>query len=304
VIFALERANLDIGIFLLVLLGVFLLLADRRAVLLGYAMFLLAAACKFYPVALLALLGREGHRLVLWGVAIAAVAGVFFLIFFGHSVAVAISILPVGLPFRGIFGAADIPFGLVLLRFMPVWTLFPDAPEYFAGIYHANAIPLIGIGTRILTVCGLVAGIKTAPVYADALARLDEKRRVLLLASAMVMVFCFYLAQNIPYRAIFLLLALPGIWAMVLPRGSAGRIPVFMLYALPLLLWEDCFRNAITTASAALLPPGAAFFPEFAFWLICECIWWWMIIQLTAIAICFLRESLKRLHAGFSGAAA
>jgi hypothetical protein len=33
-------------------------------------------------------------------------------------------------------------------------------------------------------------------------------------------------------------------------------------------------------------------YPQIAYWLLREGLWWWIVIQLLALIICFLRESL------------
>jgi len=293
VIFALERGNLDVAIFLATLLGVALLRVNRWAALLGYGVFGLAAACKFYPAVLLGLMVRErGAQILAAAVAVVAL-GVLFGAHFAQAMAAAMRVMPVGLPFRGIFGAADIPFGLALLRYMPALTLYPNAAQYLAGVYHPNAVDMMQLATRILTIAGLVVGIKTAPVYKKTFRSLDEEKSLLLTAGAMVMVFCFYMAQNIPYRAIFLLLTLPGLWAM------AGQRRVgWLLGAVFILLWEDFLRNMVTVGANWALPPAWAFYPEFGFFLFSEILWWWVVIQLTGLIVCFFGASLFKVHAG------
>jgi hypothetical protein len=284
VIFALERANLDVAIFLLVLLALALLRRGRWAIA-GYAMILLAAAAKFYPAVLLALLARERLAFLLGALALIGGGGAVYLLCFGHGTLVALRMLPVGFPFWGIFGAADIPFGIALLCFMPVMSFTPDATQYLAGVHHAGVLTIIQLGSRLMTISALVAGVKEMPAYRDAFKATGERPALLLLAGCLVMVFCFFLAQNIPYRAIFLLITLPGLWAMRAQR---------MVVAVLILLWEDFLRNLVWDAANFVLPPADVFYPEFLFWLFCECLWWWLIIQFCAICACFLRDSLAR----------
>ncbi|HQT47758.1 MAG TPA: hypothetical protein PLY97_11095 [Acidocella sp.] len=305
VIFALERANLDVVIFLLILLGVFLLRLNRWTALLGYGVFGLAAACKFYPAVLLGLMVRERLTQVLILAVSGLGAGVLYLLFFAHGTTLAISNLPLGLPFKGIFGAMDIPFGLVLLHFMPALTLTPDAAQYLAGVDHPKAIGMIGLATKVLTLAGLIAGIGTSRVYDAAYRRCPQDKSLLLVAGAMVLVFCFYLTQNIPYRAIFLLLTLPGFWAMAIQStGAMRRRGFWAVGVMAALLWEDALRNVVASAASALLSPAHAFYLEFVFFLVSECLWWWVIIQLSGVVLCFIKGAFVRLleqAAGFKG---
>jgi hypothetical protein len=296
VIFALERANLDVVIFLWVMLGVFLLRLNRWTALLGYGVFGLAAACKFYPLVLLGLGVRERWTQVLILAVAVLGAGAFYLLFFGHNTALAISSLPLGLPFRGIFGAMDIPFGLVLLHFMPTLTLMPDAAQYLAGMDHRGAILIIGLATKGLTLAGLIAGVWASRGYDAAYRCCPQNKSLPLVAGAIVLVFCFYLTQNIPYRAIFLLLTLPGFWAMAAQStGAMRRRGFWVVGIMAVLLWQDALRNIVASVARAVLSPAQVFYPEFAFFLISECLWWWVIIQLSGVVLCFIRESFVRL---------
>ncbi len=297
VIFALERANIDVAMFLLTLLGISLLRARSWVSLLGYAVFAFAAACKFYPAVLLALAARE-RRVRLLSVAVCVIClGLLYLLVFAHGTLTAIDILPVGLPFAGIFGAMDIPFGLVLLHSMREWTLQPDAAQYLAAMAHPGAIPIIKLAQWALILAGLAAGIKTAPRYAYCLDQLDEARRLPLLGGALVMVFCFYATQNIPYRAIFFLLTLPGLAAMAATaQGRTRRIILSISYGIGFLLWQDALRNLVATIARWLLPPRMVFYPEFIFWLSFECLWWWVIVQFTGVLVCFLRAAMDGLR--------
>ena len=298
VIFALERGNFDVVIFILILLGVLLLRLKSSLALLGYAVFLFAASCKFYPAVLLALLLRERPARLLIVTICIAVAGLSYLTLFAHGTLAAAGVLPVGLPFKGIFGAADIPFGLILLHNMRIWTLQPDAAQYLTAIHHPGVIPLIRAASWALTLSGVAAGMRAAPLYAASLDRLDEARRLPLLAGAMLMVFCFFLVQNIPYRAIFLLLTLPGLTAMAATaKGQAKRNFSFLSKGCLILLWEDALRNLVAVTAHLALPPAMIFYPEFLFWLVSECLWWWVIIQFTALLMCFLRAAWARLRA-------
>src|SRR6202140_652993 len=175
VIYALESSNFDVVVFLLTLSGVLLLLANRWAALTGYVVFLLAAACKFYPLVLLALAVRERFVQMLTVVMLAAAAGGLFMLHFAHGTAAAISILPGGLPFRGVFGALNIPFGLVLLPYLPVLTLEPNVPQYFAALDRPYAEIFIELATRCLTILAMIVAFVTAPCYADVLRDLDPR---------------------------------------------------------------------------------------------------------------------------------
>ncbi len=196
-IYALESSNFDVAIFLLIVAGILLILRDGLIGLAGYMVFLFAAALKFYPVALLTMAVREKRgRLVLIGL-VTILSGFVFLLNFASGTAAAISILPGGLPFRGVFGAINIPFGLLLLRYLPVLTVEPDVPQYFTALNHSWAAATISLATRALSILALIAAIVTARRYQSVLELLDPRRYLFLMAGAFVVVFCFFATQNL-----------------------------------------------------------------------------------------------------------
>jgi hypothetical protein len=291
VVYALEAANFDTVIYLLVLLGVLLLLKNRLAALCGYAVFLFGAALKFYPVVLLALVIRERFRVILLVGLITLLGCCVYLLHFAAGTATALNMIPGGLPFRGVFGAMNIPYGLLLLRFLPLLTLEPNGAQYFAAVRHPGAAIFVALATRVLTIAALIAAVRTAPRYAKASVALEPRRALFFTAGALAIAFCFFAAQNLDYRGVFLLLTLPGLW------GMAGQHRVLWLrIGILLLLWEAFFRELAIKVGTALLGPHAVYL-EIIVWLARESLWWWVAIQLSACVLCFLRISLMQATA-------
>ncbi len=118
--FALERANVDLLMFVMAMLAV-------RLRTTGYAVSLLSGMLKFYPIVLLILAVRE--RLVTCLVIWAAAGGVIALWFAldGHAILRGMANIPSTQPFDdNVFGAHNLPFGLAEL----------------AGLSHAWAMVL------------------------------------------------------------------------------------------------------------------------------------------------------------------
>ena len=115
VVFAIERANPDLLIFLLVILMLNLLRRFLLARTLGYCIAFLAGVIKYYPFILLGLLVRERLRV---GIAI-AVASLIGFVLFWHIYRVQIleglPLLPTGSVFSDQFGAKNLPVGMALL---------------------------------------------------------------------------------------------------------------------------------------------------------------------------------------------
>lgn len=289
---ALESGNVDSLLFSLSLIGVWLL-GRRGVVSLGYTLFALCGALKFYPAAMLALVAREAPRRLAVIGGLVLLCGLVFLAHYGATMLTAMVMLPAGLPFRGSFGALNIPFGLGLLAFMPVLTIDPNVPDYFAAINHSGMAMYLVVMTKLLTVAGLVAGVQLAPRYAEGLRALEEPRRLFLVAGSLVLCVCFYIAPNYDYRAVYLLLLLPGLYAMRMANGVQPRSIAVLVVA---LLWERLARALGAWTGVAVLGKHAVYL-EIAIWLVREYFWWWLIVRLTAIVICFLRDApvLRRL---------
>ena len=95
-LYAVERANNDLVIFLLILAGSLLGVASRRSRLVSYLFLLLAGLLKYYPLALLISLGRERWRTV-WLPAIGAAVGLLlFVAYCNTEIVKALANVPAG----------------------------------------------------------------------------------------------------------------------------------------------------------------------------------------------------------------
>ena len=110
-VYALERANCDLVIFLLIVGGCVLDRAPRPWRFGCYALYLLAGLLKYYPLVLLVLMVRERRREAVAGAAIAALV-VLGLAGFDHAdLAKALANIPALSYFFGSFSAQNLPFG-------------------------------------------------------------------------------------------------------------------------------------------------------------------------------------------------
>jgi hypothetical protein len=263
--YALEQGNLDTVIFAGSVLALRLLGRHR---IWAYALFACGAAAKFYPGALFILALREGRR-TLGALALAAGAGgILVLALDGHAVLTALRQIPSGTPFRASFGRIDLSRGLAMLHFLS---------RGMAG----------GVSWILAGVAGAVAW-KRRVAWAKALARLDDEAALFLVAGAAVTAFCFLAAQNIEYRALFLLLMLPGL-SRVAACGWGFRVLPLLIVV---LLWESVPRAWLGGLAQPYLPTG----PAFCFWLLREVLWWWLEIEclaaVFAFALAFSRQKL------------
>ncbi len=274
--YALEQGNLDAGLFAAILLAVWLLWRAPRARLLAYGVFALGAAAKFYPIAGFALALRERRSVVL-GLAAAGLAGLaLVLVLYGRQVMTALTIIPSGTPFRASFGRIDLPRGLLMLH----WLRPP------AGLGAGAWAALL---SWAMAAVALAAALGLQRSWGRTLAALDEARRLLLIAGAALVALCFFAAQNIEYRAVYLLLTLPGLWRLGAARPRLRGLAMVSV----LLLWEAVPRALFAGLAQPYIPAPVTSW----FWLLREALWWWVAVEFTALLLAFAAAQLPRLGA-------
>lgn len=285
-IFALERANLDAVIFLLAIGGTRLGLRDGLARLMGYALFCLAAALKYYPVALLLLLLRESPRRFMVLVALLVLGGLGFMALFGAGTLAALAVVPHGPPFGNCFGAIDIALGISLGNA----ALHGDKLKDLAHFHMPLAMQLLYVA---MILAALWRGKVNMALYRPALAEMAPARLAFLIAGAALACACFFMAQNILYRAVFLLLALPGVCTLAGSTPKARWLGAVIV----LLMWESLFRLGVLSAMLALTGPALAYSAVIMVWFCREVLWWWMVTQLLAVLFIQAETVLARCRA-------
>ncbi len=289
----LHAANFDIVIFLLTLLGVFLILARR---IFGYAVFMFAAALKFYPVALLLIAARESPARLFAVICLAGLSLAAYMAAYSSGTATAIAELPGAIPFHGAFGAKDIPFGLVLLHYLPVLSLDPPFSQYHPALTtHYAVLVVLYFGAKLVCLLVLLLGLMASARYEGALPALDKTRQVLFLAGACVIVLCYLGAQNLDYRAVFLLLTLPGLYEMGQVAAHLRKRLNMLMIGMVILLWETFLRNVSGHIADVVLPHIISIYLQIGIWLAREILWFWVVTQLAALLICFVHANLARL---------
>ncbi len=262
--YALEQGNLDTLIFAAVVLVLRLGWHWRGW---AYAVFALGAGAKFYPVALFALGLRESRRVFLRLSVAGLGLSLLALVLYGPGLVAAVSSIPSGTPFRASFGRIDLTRGLVMLHRLP----------------HGTAQTC----SWMLALGAVALAVWRRPLWARRLARLGVDEAGFLVAGAVVTILCFMAAQNIEYRAIFLLLALPGLVRF-------GRL---LPWVVVLLLWEAVPRAMLSGLAQPYLPHPAAF----GFWLLREGFWWWLVVEFLGLALAFAGTELQRLKLTLPG---
>jgi hypothetical protein len=262
VVFAMERGNNDLVLFTLASIAAALACRTPALRVIGYASALLAGLLKYYPMTLLALTARE--RPARFAAVLAGAAGIvaLFLATMGHDLMRALQVIPVGSWYGDMFGSSTFPGGLAALM---EW---PD-----------SVAPVLRVGLTVAAFgAGLALGLR--PSFGAALDRLTEPERLSLLAGCLLIVGCFFTAQNIGYRATHLVLTLPAITALWHMR--AGRVWNVTLIAVMALLWGQAWRQWLFVRER----PGTI-----GFWVVRESLWWITVPVLIAIVFALLARS-------------
>jgi hypothetical protein len=200
VMFALERGNVDIGMFVLVVAGLALGELRPPVALLGYAVFILAGLLKFYPLILLVRLLRERIIICLAIGSLSCLIVGWLGVDYISEVRRALGNVPVPIDFGDGFGARQFPHGLgVLLK-------SPGA---------ATAAWCVVCGTSISSAILLACTAMLARWHAV----MSEREASCLLAGALLFCGCFIAGPSVGYRGILLLFIMPGL----LRAGTAFR---------------------------------------------------------------------------------
>ncbi|MDE1930225.1 MAG: hypothetical protein KGI43_01570 [Alphaproteobacteria bacterium] len=289
VIFALQRANVDVIMFLMLLgaAGLWVRLLPHRIA--GYALILAAGLLKFYPLIVLATALRERTRVCVMVGAAAGGTLLGFAIYFRSELHAMAANIPTGGYLVGdMFGAKNLPYGLASILGLPESSWFKIV---------AGAVLAASCAVAMLTLSRWNA-------LRSAVAGLASFEAALLLFGAVVFVGCFVTGQSVGYRGIHLLLVLPGLLALW--RGAAdtcvkhfARSATFLVLFLMwqgALTWNDSFLTALQAWFGA--SAGAGLWA--GLWLIRELGWWALAAALGGIFLGFAREApaVSRLFAG------
>ncbi|HKX07771.1 MAG TPA: hypothetical protein VJN67_06230 [Stellaceae bacterium] len=276
VIYALESANADVIIFILMTAGGLLLAAPGPRRLAAYSIFFLGGLLKFYPFALLMLIVCERWRRAFTVAAIAVAALLSFWWAYGHEIALALAGLTQVSYYDG-FSARNLPLG--------VTGLLPDGIDVSRDLLAVIMFLILGI-CSVLLVSRIVRALDNDP---RALGRFTRETAYLLIG-AIVLTGCFLAVSNIYYRGIFLLMVLPGLLQF---RDNAATLAIRRLFGLAVaailfLLWEARFNLALSHVFGASVnspEPGLAWAVGAAYWLARELLWWGLISLFVALII-------------------
>jgi len=279
--FAIERGNLDLALYAMATIGAWLLIRPPLRWM-GYGTFVLAALLKFYPVTLLVLAVRERHMIAVITGAAAGAALVLLVAISAGEMRAALGVTPIGWPFGDVFGALNLPYGIFVVPSLPAGSEI--GPEIFRAPLPWQAWTILAV---LLVFAGYVAA---SHLRRDRSAwrGLDDGRAVWLAAGAVVIIGCFFAAQNVAYRTIFLLLTLPGLYALMAgDRSGLGGYRSVIVAAL-FVLWQE-LPHRLVTRIATDSEFGSNL--HLLYWAARELIWWWLVARLISLVAAFLLSS-------------
>jgi len=278
--FALERANLDLAIFVIATVAAHWALRETVWRFFGYAFVMLAALIKFYPGIVLMLAIRE-RLVILCGLVVVTIAvTTIFVALEGNDILRALAQLEGKVWFTISFGAQNLSLGFAALLAHAFPRLLP----------YPIVVEIVFI---VITIAAATAIAKTEELQ-KSLEFLSDHSRVMMLIGAALIVGCFFAAENAPYRAIYLLFALPGItdlWSAPISKASRQRYVLAAACAL-FLMWSPFLYRIMTEGLAALhVAPALIFDTRIAYWFLREIVWWWMIAILLAFLLGLIYQS-------------
>jgi hypothetical protein len=243
VCFALERNNIDVWIYLLIVAGGLVLTRTPRLRGAAYAIFAAAGLLKYYPFALFGLAFREALWRCLAILAAIVIAILLFWLTFHAELREEFANIPAGSPFTDMVGIANFPIAI------------GDFARYSARINPLWATLLQGGCRLFLTILVFAAAIRLArrPGFEETLAGLAAHDRLWLVLGCLVMGGCYLLGQNVGYRGIYLLIVLAGLLALcraVPERRLLEELTAVTMTILP-ILWMEGLRHGVDLALAS-----------------------------------------------------
>jgi hypothetical protein len=285
VVFALERANPDILIFILALTAGLLAECGFPLRLFGYCLALAAALLKYYPIMALITVFRERIPVFVAVNLCVAAALALFWAEYDAEIARGLQTIPGGPYNTDLFAAKNLP------------SLLGEAVRDAAGFSgRASLIPFAGavyvtLVSFCLVICRRLLG---STEFSDALASLDDFERASLVIGCALIVGCFFAGSSVGYRGVFLLMVIPGLLAIT-RRPASHDLRILGLgtsVVIVLLMWGECFRlmlyDLLERINASLSVTGQL---GFFFWLLRELGWWWAVSVMLAILCSFLWQA-------------
>jgi hypothetical protein len=286
IVFALERANPDVLLFLMALMTGVLVECRLSLRILGYLLALLAALLKYYPIMILVIAFRETISVFVFLSLLILVCLALFWADYHADIARGLPSIAYGPYNTDLFAAKNLP-SLLGEAAGGAAEPSPWAPLVQRIVTGGLYATLLGFS---LAICRSLSGIDE---LRRALALLTRPERVFLVIGSAVIAGCFFVGQSIGYRGVYFLLVIPGLLAI--SRTSSADTRKLILgtsVVIVLLMWGECFRLALyRVLEHPGFPEALAGQLELLLWLCRELAWWWTVSVLLTVLVDFFRVS-------------
>jgi hypothetical protein len=282
-VFALERNNVDVWLYLMITAGVLLYLKGGSTTYTSYGLFFFATLLKYYPIAILVLALKERPRIVLLIAGLCVVGLLIFYLTFRTELPRSLANIPLGRPFGDLVGIMNLPRGLI---------------EIAAGMLKlSKSIEIITVHLMrgVLTISVLACGwwVAQQRPFRLAFQKLSSADATWLVMGCSIMTACYLAGQSVGYRGIYLLPVITGLLA--LRRHCEGRllsIVSFAVAALIPLMWMEAIRVWSGIAVGKIDPSmHVLWWVSTTVWTIRELLWLALAGVMSAVLIVFMEKS-------------
>ena len=302
-VFLLERANGDLIMFLMIIVGVSACASRLPVRLAGYALITLAGLLKFYPMVALIITIRE-RPLIFATIVLAVIAALaaFVSVYYEELVLVVGGLVSGAAIFNPLnWGAKQLPGGLGFIT-----------SKVAAKVFHQDATSAGTIGQLVYSILLLVLVVQALATaiwlghrsrLQYAVAHLSMREADFLLAGAALICGSFFATDNALYRGMYLLFALPGLLTLAhrLPLQLARVAFQGTCVAIVFVVWYPFLRKGARVAVKALGKPVEASYQWSSWsspdpghqgldravglmvWLFDQLAWWWIVSVLLAV---------------------
>ncbi len=288
-VFALERGNFDEAIVVFTIVAALLLAKGARARVIGYGLIATAAALKFYPLAAFVVAGRERLRAAATLAIVVAVGVAAFVLRYRDELR-EITLAPAH-TFTDNIGAAILPHGVRVLLGGALQELKVDPAAIVVVVALSVSVVWVGLSASAIVFLATAASRRD---FMLALRRLPVQASVMLTMAAAMFCGCFFALENVGYRAVLILPALPVLVGLTrgAPTPWTRRLFASAVAAAICGLWMLTLQQFVAFVFGGSYYPVQGSMAGYLFWVVRELAWWWVA---TVLAAALVRQILDGL---------
>jgi hypothetical protein len=273
VFFGLERGNVDVIMFLILLVVGILSGGSLANRVVSYTLILLAGLLKFYPLIALLTALRERARTLLAVAVVSSFIVILFVYHFREELATALGNLP-----QDGFSSLNLPFH----GYRYALRLFPRLDQFA----WSTRLPYLLLGALLIITAIQIIHLARNQGLVSAFARMPEENGIFLVIGAAVISGCFFAGYSMPYRGIHLIFVVVGLIAMRRAADNPGTRATLSraVMILVFLMWAPSISQTLPHEQGA----GVSLLASALFFLIREVLWWRLVALLLAMLSIFI----------------